>query len=73
MDAPKRWFKAHVVPVMQIFGAMHHIQKENLFLVIGTLQSLSYDVFVSHSHPDGHANFNIFTSLKKDQPWVVCD
>ncbi|KAF8975500.1 hypothetical protein BDQ17DRAFT_1441497 [Cyathus striatus] len=69
LDAPKRWFKAHVDPVMQIFGAMHQIQKEDLFLVIGTLQSPNYALFVSHSHPDGHAHFNVFTSPKKDQRW----
>ncbi|KAF8985766.1 hypothetical protein BDQ17DRAFT_1436517 [Cyathus striatus] len=54
---------------MQVISVMHEIQKEDLFLVIGTLQSPNYALFVSYSHLDGHAHFNIFTYLKKDWPW----
>ncbi|KAF8986116.1 hypothetical protein BDQ17DRAFT_1436386 [Cyathus striatus] len=36
---------------------------------IGTLQSPNDALFVSYSHPGGHAHFNVFTSLKKDRPW----
>ncbi|KAF8986090.1 hypothetical protein BDQ17DRAFT_1436388 [Cyathus striatus] len=69
LDTPKRLFKAHVDSLMQIFGTMHQIQKEDLFLVIGTLQPPNCALFVSHSHPDGHAHFNVFTSPRKDRPW----
>ncbi|KAL0058574.1 hypothetical protein AAF712_014737 [Marasmius tenuissimus] len=53
LDAPKKWFKANVDTILEIFGAKHHIQKEDLYFVIGTLDAPDYGLFVSHSHPDG--------------------
>lgn len=32
LDAPKKWFKANVDQILQIYGAQHRIQKEDLFL-----------------------------------------
>ncbi|KAG6889171.1 hypothetical protein C0992_006218 [Termitomyces sp. T32_za158] len=69
LEVPKRWFKANVDAIMQIYGPMHHIQKEDLFLVIGTLEAQEYVLFVSHSHPDGQAHFNVFTPPRNGQPW----
>lgn len=37
--------------------------------VIGTLEAADYALFVSHSHPDGQVNFNVFASSKLGQPW----
>lgn len=32
LEVPKKWFKANVDAIMQIYGPTHHIQKEDLFL-----------------------------------------
>ncbi|KAG5722263.1 Tyrosine-protein kinase [Termitomyces sp. T112] len=53
-EVPKKWFKAN---------------KEDLFLVIGTLDAQEYALFVSHNHPDGQAHFNVFSSPRNAQPW----
>ncbi|KAJ7072080.1 hypothetical protein C8F01DRAFT_1361505 [Mycena amicta] len=69
LDAPKKWFKANVDAIIETYGPMHNIQKEDLFLVIGTLSAPDYALFVSHRHPDGQAHFNVFSSVKSGQPW----
>lgn len=69
LDAPKKWFKANVDAIMQQYGEMAQIQKEDLYLVIGTLDAPDYALFVSHNHPDGQAHFNVFSAPKTGQPW----
>ncbi|KAG6819733.1 hypothetical protein H0H93_009207 [Arthromyces matolae] len=69
IEVPKKWFKANVDSIMQIYGNIHHIQKEDLFLVIGTLDAQDYALFVSHDHPDGQAHFNVFSSAQNGLPW----
>ncbi|KAJ6461227.1 hypothetical protein C8R47DRAFT_993608 [Mycena vitilis] len=70
LDAPKKWFKANVDTIMHLYGPpLHPIQKEDLHLVIGTLDAPDYALFVSHNHPDGQAHFNVFSSPKSSQPW----
>ncbi|KAF7315430.1 Protein kinase domain-containing protein [Mycena indigotica] len=69
LDAPKKWFKANVDSIMETYGPMHNIQKEDLFLVIGTLSAPDYALFVSHRHSDGQAHFNVFSSSKPGQLW----
>ncbi|KAK0432782.1 hypothetical protein EV421DRAFT_1457902 [Armillaria borealis] len=68
LDAPKKWFKANVDNILATYGAQHRIQKEDLFLVIGTLTTPDYALFVSHGHPDGQAHFNVLPP-KNGQPW----
>jgi abelson tyrosine-protein kinase 1 len=53
LDAPKKWFKSNVDSIVETYGPIHQIQKEDLFLVIGTLSAPDYALFVSHKHPDG--------------------
>lgn len=69
LDAPKKWFKANVDTILRTFSAEHRIQKEDLLLVIGTLKTSDYALFVTHNHPDGQAHFNVFQSPKNGQPW----
>ncbi|KAG6827855.1 hypothetical protein H0H92_010245 [Tricholoma furcatifolium] len=69
LEVPKKWFKANVDSILQIYGPTHHIQKEDLFLVIGTLDAQDYSLFVSHNHPDGQAHFNVFSSPRNGHPW----
>ena len=38
-------------------------------LVIGTLDTPDYAMFVSHTHPDGQVNFNVFTGSRVGQKW----
>ncbi|KAJ3730506.1 hypothetical protein C8R42DRAFT_650363 [Lentinula raphanica] len=61
LDAPKKWFKAHVDTVLNIFASQHQIQKEDLFFVIGTLDTRNMLC--------GQVHFNVFTSSKSRQPW----
>ncbi|KAJ7268729.1 hypothetical protein B0H12DRAFT_64026 [Mycena haematopus] len=69
LDAPKKWFKSNIDSILETYGPVHQIQKEDLFLVIGTLSAPDYALFVSHKHPDGQAHFNVFSSTRSGQPW----
>ncbi|KAK0451188.1 uncharacterized protein EV420DRAFT_1561339 [Desarmillaria tabescens] len=59
LDAPKKWFKANIDDILVTYGAQHHIQKEDLFLVIGTLTTPDYALF---------AHFNVLPP-RNGQPW----
>ncbi|KAK7055315.1 kinase domain-containing protein [Favolaschia claudopus] len=69
LDAPKKWFRSNVDSIMHTYGPLHQIQKEDLYLVIGTLDTPDYALFVSHNHADGQAHFNVYSSPKSNQPW----
>ncbi|PPQ72431.1 hypothetical protein CVT24_003126 [Panaeolus cyanescens] len=69
LDNPKKWFQDNVDEILRVYGFQHQIQKEDLFLVIGTLRAPNYALFVSHNHPEGKANFNVFLSPSAGQPW----
>ncbi|KAJ7617179.1 hypothetical protein FB45DRAFT_756602 [Roridomyces roridus] len=69
LDAPKKWFRANVDTIMGRYGARYQLQKEDLRLVIGTLDAPDYALFVSHNHPDGHLHFNVYSAPKSGQPW----
>ncbi|KAG7443814.1 kinase-like protein [Guyanagaster necrorhizus] len=70
LDAPRKWFKANVDEILATYGTQHRIQKEDLFLVIGTLTTPDYALFVSHGHPDGQAYFDVLPP-GNGQPWGV--
>lgn len=40
-----------------------------VLVVIGTLEAPDYAMFVSHNHPDGQINFNVYTGARPGQPW----
>ncbi|KAG5637074.1 hypothetical protein H0H81_005844 [Sphagnurus paluster] len=42
LEVPKKWFKANVDAIMQIYGQAHHVQKEDLYL--GTAPYDIYDL-----------------------------
>ncbi|KAE9383026.1 hypothetical protein BT96DRAFT_1009730 [Gymnopus androsaceus JB14] len=48
---------------LDIFGAQHHVQRENLYFVIGILDT------PEHNHPDVQVHFNVFGSSKFHQSW----
>lgn len=66
---PKRWFKANVDSILKVYGDEHPITREDLFLVIGTLEAQDYALYVSHSHPDGQLNFSVHSAARAGQPW----
>jgi hypothetical protein len=69
LETAKKWFKSNVDKIMQVYGPQHHIQKEELYLVIGSLSAPDYALFVSHKHPDGQVHFNVFSSPRGGQDW----
>ncbi|PCH42817.1 hypothetical protein WOLCODRAFT_25573 [Wolfiporia cocos MD-104 SS10] len=69
LGTPKRWFKANVDAILKIYGEEHRIQREDIFLVIGTLEAQDYALHVSHTHPDGQLNFNVSSAPKAGQKW----
>ncbi|KAF8639293.1 hypothetical protein AX17_001604 [Amanita inopinata Kibby_2008] len=69
LDVPKKWFKANVDHILDIYAPDHPITKEDLYLVIGTLNTPDYALFVSHKHPDGQAHFNVYAAPRNDQAW----
>ncbi|KAI9457475.1 hypothetical protein BJY52DRAFT_1223837 [Lactarius psammicola] len=69
VDVPKKWFQSNIDHIMKIYGREHHLTREDIFLVIGALDAPDYASFVSHSHPDGQVNFNVFASAHVGCPW----
>jgi len=69
LSAPKKWFKANVDDILGAYGESHSITREEVFLVIGTLSAPDYALFVSHNHPDGQAQFEVFGSPRNGHPW----
>lgn len=69
LTAPKEWFKANVNAIVKEYAPHHPIQKEDIIVVFGTLCAPEYALFVSHSHPDGQAHFNVFSDRESGRPW----
>lgn len=69
LAAPREWFKANVKAIVKEYAPRHPIQKEDIILVFGTLCAPEYALFVSHSHPNGQAHFNIFSDRESGRPW----
>ncbi|KII83772.1 hypothetical protein PLICRDRAFT_95753 [Plicaturopsis crispa FD-325 SS-3] len=69
LDTPKKWFKANIDSIVQLYGSVHRIQKEDIFMIIGTLNAPEYGLFVSHKHPDGQCHFDVFSSPRTGNPW----
>lgn len=69
LSTPKKWFRANIDQILTCYEDDHSITKEDVFLVVGTLSAPDYALFVSHNHPDGKVDFNVFTSPRQDQPW----
>ncbi|KAI0753878.1 hypothetical protein C8Q74DRAFT_1307834 [Fomes fomentarius] len=69
LSTPKKWFKANVDKILALYGVEHRISKEELYLVIGNLEAQDYALFVSHDHPDGQAEFNVYSATRNGQPW----
>ncbi|KAJ7210970.1 hypothetical protein C8J57DRAFT_1097970, partial [Mycena rebaudengoi] len=69
LDTPKKWFKANADAILQRYQSVYSILKEDLRLVIGTLDAPNYALFVNHGNPDGLVHFNVYASPKAGQAW----
>ncbi|KAH7911476.1 hypothetical protein BJ138DRAFT_1135374 [Hygrophoropsis aurantiaca] len=69
VEPAKKWFKHNVNEIIQNYTPEHPIQREDIFVVIGALDAPDYALFVSHSHPEGQAYFNVFSPPKVGRAW----
>ncbi|EKM52507.1 uncharacterized protein PHACADRAFT_211755 [Phanerochaete carnosa HHB-10118-sp] len=69
LSAPRKWFHANVEQILEIYGTEHALQKEDLMLVIGTLDAADYALFVSHNHPDGEVDLEVFAKAIPGEAW----
>ncbi|KAJ6506728.1 hypothetical protein C8R45DRAFT_970377 [Mycena sanguinolenta] len=69
LEPAKDWFKDNVDSVIREYGPRHQIEKEDLRLVVSTLDAENYALFVNHTERDGQVRFDVFSSLKAGQPW----
>ncbi|KAL5525571.1 hypothetical protein ACEPAG_6907 [Sanghuangporus baumii] len=69
LAAPKRWFEANIDRILSLYAKEHRLQKEDVFLVVGTLDAPDYGLFVNHNNPDGQVHFNVYASPKTGQKW----
>ncbi|GJJ14060.1 hypothetical protein Clacol_008317 [Clathrus columnatus] len=71
IDVAKAWFKANIKTIWKQYGRQHHLHREDIFLVIGSLETRDYALFVSHENPDGQVYFDVFSDRKESQEWGV--
>lgn len=69
IESSKKWFADHQETILELYGRKHHLQREDLLLVIGTLDTRDYALFVNHYHPDGHAHFNVYAERQEGEPF----
>ncbi|KAG0700342.1 hypothetical protein DFH29DRAFT_807787 [Suillus ampliporus] len=65
----RRWFKDNINKILQEYAPNHPIQKEDVFLVTGTVNAPDYALFVTDPISSGEAYFNTFSSCKANHPW----
>ncbi|TDL14843.1 hypothetical protein BD410DRAFT_796909 [Rickenella mellea] len=69
LTAPKAWFKANINQILDVYGRDHRLTREDIYLIIGTLEAPDYGLFVSHNNPEGQVHFNIFSPPRSGQLW----
>ncbi|PPR04893.1 hypothetical protein CVT26_012713 [Gymnopilus dilepis] len=69
LDAPKAWFQSNVDTIVNTAEASDFQCSTFNPSVIGTLRTPNYALFVSHSHPEGHARFNVYANPKVGEKW----
>ncbi|KZT67818.1 kinase-like protein, partial [Daedalea quercina L-15889] len=65
----KRWLKANIDAILKEYGVEHNIGREDVILVIGTLEARDYALYASHGHLDGELDFNVYSSPRAGRPW----
>lgn len=69
LHAVSQWFKDNIHVILQEYAPNHPIQKEDVFLVTGTVNARDYALFVADPIWSGEANFNVFSSRRTNHPW----
>jgi abelson tyrosine-protein kinase 1/abelson tyrosine-protein kinase 2 len=69
LDAAKKWFAAHIDAVLKVYGAEHSLNREDVILVIGTLDAPDYALYVNHNSPGGQVHFNVFSDRRVGSLW----
>ncbi|KAG1850060.1 hypothetical protein C8R48DRAFT_382008 [Suillus tomentosus] len=69
LPAVSQWFKDNIQVILQEYAPNHPIQKEDVFLVTGTVNARDYALFVADPVLSGEAYFNVFSSRKANHPW----
>ncbi|KAL7278405.1 hypothetical protein ACG7TL_007402 [Trametes sanguinea] len=69
LATPKKWLRENIDQILALYQEEHSIVKEDVCLVIGTLEAEQYALLVSHEHRNGRASFNVFRSPQAGQPW----
>ncbi|KAF8334168.1 uncharacterized protein EI90DRAFT_3015196 [Cantharellus anzutake] len=62
IESSKRWFAEHQETILKLYGRKHHLQKEDLLMVIGTLDTRDYALY-------GHAHFNVYSERWEGEPF----
>ncbi|KAH6912074.1 TKL/TKL-ccin protein kinase [Coprinopsis sp. MPI-PUGE-AT-0042] len=68
IHSPQTWFKASVDSILKLHGKKHNIVKQDLLLVVGSLQASRYSLYISMNHPSGTVEFS-GNSSKRGKPW----
>lgn len=69
LPAVSQWFKDNIHLILQEYAPNHPIQKEDVFLVTGTVNARDYALFVADPISSGEAYFNVFSSRRANHPW----
>ncbi|KAG2139852.1 uncharacterized protein EDB93DRAFT_1090003 [Suillus bovinus] len=69
IPAVSQWFKDNIQVILQEYAPNHPIQKEDVFLVTGTVNACDYALFVADPASSGEAYFNVFSSRRANHPW----
>lgn len=69
LSAVSQWFKDNIHMILQEYAPNHPIQKEDVFLVTGTVNARDYALFVADPISSGEAHFNVFSSRRANYPW----
>ncbi|KAF8528486.1 hypothetical protein BU17DRAFT_37976 [Hysterangium stoloniferum] len=71
IEAARTWFENHIKKILKYYGQEHALHREDVFLIIGTLETREYALFVSHEHPDGQVHFNVYADRREGQEWGI--
>ncbi|KAG2356627.1 hypothetical protein BDR07DRAFT_1380654 [Suillus spraguei] len=69
LPAVSQWFKDNIHLILQEYAPNHPIQKEDVFLVTGTVKARDYALFVADPISSGEAFFNVFSCRRANHPW----
>ncbi|OAX32886.1 hypothetical protein K503DRAFT_804834 [Rhizopogon vinicolor AM-OR11-026] len=63
------WLTSYIDTIVREYGRDLPIQREDIFLVTGTIASSNYALFVTDPVATCYAYFNVFRPRKNDEPW----